>query len=72
LGAPGIVPIGLLNLGPDSSFVFPAGFDQDLGPIDLFTISSALPRGSYEFSSRVVNPTTGKTVSEDLNGFVIQ
>jgi C1A family cysteine protease len=72
LAGPGIAPIQLLNLGANSSFVLPAGFDQNLGPLSLFVVSSGLPRGDYEFSSRMVNPVTGALISEDLNAFAIQ
>lgn len=72
LGVPGIAPIGVLNLGSDGSFVLPSNLDVDLGALTLFPVSVSLPRGNYEFSSRMVDPITGKTLSEDLNPFVIQ
>jgi hypothetical protein len=61
-----------VNLGSDGSFTVPAAFDQDYGPITLATVNSALPRGRYEFSSRIVDPVTKKLLSEDINEFVIQ
>jgi hypothetical protein len=72
LGVPGIAPISVLNLGADGSFTIPAGFNQNFGPLNLLTVSSGLPRGAYEFSSRVLNPVMGNILSEDLNPFVIQ
>lgn len=72
LAGPGINPIGLFNLGSYGSFVMPASFDYDFGPLPLFTVTSSLPRGTYEFSSRIVDPITGKLLSESLNPFVIQ
>jgi hypothetical protein len=30
------------------------------------------PKGSWEFNSRITNPTTGAVISEDLNSFTIQ
>jgi hypothetical protein len=72
LGAPGIPPIALLNMGSDGSFVLPQGINQELGPITLLVVNAGFPRGQYDFSSRVISPVTGKTLSEDINPFVIQ
>lgn len=72
LGVPGIDPIGVFNIGSDGSFMIPAGFDHDFGPFTLGTVTAALPRGTYEFSSRIIDPVTGIVWSEDLNPFMIQ
>jgi hypothetical protein len=72
IGLPAGDPIPYVNIGSDGSFVAPAGFDQDYGPITLAAVTSALPRGNYEFSARIVNPVTKKLLSEDINEFVIQ
>ncbi len=72
LGIPGVSPIGVLNFGSDNSFVIPAGSNQNFGPLNLFPVTESLPRGNYEFSSRMIDPVTGKVLSEDLNPFVIQ
>jgi hypothetical protein len=72
LGVPTIAPIGIFNLGADGSFIVPASFNTDFGPLELLTATSALPRGNYEFSSRMIDPVTAKTISEDLNPFVLQ
>jgi hypothetical protein len=72
LSVPGIDPISVLNLGSDGSLVVPAGTNQDFGPLTLFTVSDGLPRGNYEFSSRLIDPVRGSTISEDRNPFLIQ
>jgi hypothetical protein len=72
LAIPGFGEIPLLNLGSDGSFVLPAAYNQNLGPISLFAVATSLPRGNYEFSSRIIKPSTGITLSSDLNPFVIQ
>lgn len=72
LSVPGIEPIGLFNLGWDGSFVVPAGFDLNFGPLSLLTVIAAFPRGQWEFSSRMVHPTTKELLSEDLNPFTVQ
>jgi hypothetical protein len=72
LGVPGVPPITIVNAGSDGSVVFPAGANVDLGPIPLLPITAALPRGNYEFSCRMLDPTTGSLLSEDINNFEIQ
>ncbi len=63
--------ISFINLGADGTFVLPAGFDQDFGPLPLFP-AAGLPTGTYELSTRVLNPVTGELLSEDLNVFEVQ
>lgn len=72
LGLPAGSAISVINQGADGSLVTPAGWDIDLGPISLFTVTSSLPRGSYEFSCRMLDPVTGELLAEDLNSFSIQ
>lgn len=69
---PGISPIGVVNIGADGSRVFQDGTSLELGPLDLFTIMPNLPRGSYEFSCRLLDPTTGRLLLEDRNFFDVQ
>ncbi|MCZ6490645.1 MAG: hypothetical protein O7A06_08950, partial [Acidobacteria bacterium] len=69
---PGLEALSIFNLGADGSFVLPAGMDLELGPFPLFPVSADLPRGTYEFSSRMLHPVTGELLSEDLNPFAIQ
>ena len=71
LAVPGIPTLSVTNLGADGSFVFPAGTDIDLGPAQLLGVSAALPRGSYEFGCRFLDPVTGELLAEDLNTFDI-
>jgi hypothetical protein len=72
LTIPGSTPASLINLGSDQSLSLSSNSDQSLGPLSLFTVTSAMARGTYEFSSRLVDPVTGKLLSEDLNSFEIQ
>jgi hypothetical protein len=71
LGVPGGPPIGVVNVGADGSVQMPAGFDQNFGPVPLFTVTPALPRGNYEFSCRLFHPVTFEQFAEDLNPFTI-
>jgi hypothetical protein len=72
LGVPGFPPISIFNLGADGTFVLPAGTDYDFGPVSLFSVTAALPRGSYELSCRMLDPVTGELLAEDRNFFDIQ
>lgn len=71
LTIPGIAPLSFLNFGADGSLILAPGADQNLAPLMLFVVNPLMPRGTYEFDSRLVDPVTGKMVSEDLNTFDI-
>jgi hypothetical protein len=71
LTIPGNPPISVLNFGSDGSVSLPARFTQDIGPLSLLRVSSSTATGSYEFSSRVIDPMTGELFSEDLNPFTV-
>ena len=64
--------IPVINLGADGTFVLPAGTDVDLGPLTLMPVNVELPRGGFEFSCRMLDPTTGRLLMEDRNFFDIQ
>ena len=68
---PGLAPISFANVGADGSVKLPPGFDQTLGPIDLFTVASTFPRGAYAFNCRMLHPVTGKLLAEDINPFTV-
>jgi hypothetical protein len=70
LGIPGLSPISILNLGSDGTLIVPANFDQNFGPVTLFQMGFEMPSGTYEFSSRMVHPVTGKLISEDPTTFI--
>jgi hypothetical protein len=38
----------------------------------MFTVQPTAPRGIYAFSCRMLHPTTGALLMEDLNPFEIQ
>lgn len=69
---PGGAPFGFLHGGEDGSFVLDVGFNHDFGPLALGTVTPALPRGTYAFNCRFLDPVTGKFLSEDLNPFDIR
>ena len=69
---PGAGAISLARSGADGSVVLPAGFNQNFGPVSLFPIAPSMPRGTWAFSCRMVNPVTGALLTEDLNAFAVQ
>jgi hypothetical protein len=72
LGIPGYAPFTIVNLGSDGSLALPAGFDQTYGPATFFEVSSSLPRGIYDYSCRMLDPTTGELLTVDVNPFQLQ
>jgi hypothetical protein len=71
LEAPGAAPIVFARAGENGATALPAAFNQNLGPITLFTVGAAFPRGQYAFNCRILDPVTGLLQSEDLNPFEI-
>jgi len=72
LELPGVAPVALLNVGSNGSIMLPPGFMADFGPLTFFQVMPPFPRGSYEVSCRILDPTTGRLLAADLNPFVIQ
>ena len=71
LEAPGVAPISIARAGENGAAVLPASFNQNLGPLTLFAVTAAFPRGVYALSCRVLDPVTGLLESEDLNAFEV-
>jgi TolB protein len=69
---PGGDPIAQINIGADGTIVLPAGFEQELGPQPLFTVTPAYPRGFSQIGCRLLNPVTGASRYADVNRFVVQ
>ena len=72
LEGPNFEPIPLINEGADGTLVLPAGFDANLGPLPLLTVTPAITRGRYEWNCRMINPVTGESRSSDINLFDVQ
>jgi hypothetical protein len=72
LGIPSTAPISVINVGANGQILLPPGTDVNAGPLTLFPVTPALPRGAYEFSCRILNPTTGEALATDLNPFTIE
>ena len=63
--------VSVINAGSTGSVILPPGLDVNLGPFTLFAVTPALPRGGYEFSCRLLSPTTGEVVASKRSSFVI-
>jgi hypothetical protein len=72
LDVPNVAPISVLRTGADGSVSLAANSNINLGPATLFTVTAPLPRGTYAFSCRLLNPVTGRLQSESLQSFVVQ
>jgi hypothetical protein len=68
---PGSPPISFARGGDDSSVRLSAGFNKNLGPLLLFQVPAAIPRGTYGFNCRFVDPVTGAFQTESLQAFTI-
>ncbi len=64
-------PIVFVRGGADGSFVLRPGFNQNFGPLTLFTVQPTFPRGTYGFNCRFLDPVSGRVLSEDLVPFTI-
>jgi hypothetical protein len=72
LSVPGAAPVTLINTGADGSVQLPAGYDVNLGPFNLFTVTAGIPRGGYELGCRILDPKTGASLAHGSYAFVIQ
>ncbi len=72
LQIPGVPAIPFIRAGADGSLSLPAGVNANVGPLTLFPISAALPRGSYALGCRFVDPVTGQLQSESIAPFTLQ
>jgi len=64
--------VSRLNSGADGSIVLPAGFTKNLGGFSLGTVIAQAPRGTYLFNCRLLDPGTGRLLSQSLAPFVVQ
>ena len=67
---PGYEPFPFARGGSDGSVTFAAG-TANYGPLTLFTVSSGLPRGNYNFGCRLDDPVTGATQGQTVVPFTI-
>ncbi len=75
LEIPGESLLSLLNVGDDGSLVLPSGLDIDLTDSGVqlnIPVTVGFPLGNYAINCRLLDPTTGATLSLDLNPFEIQ
>ena len=70
--APGEAPLSLADpTDAGKTLELPGMLNRDSGNLRLFAVDPSTPRGTYEMSCRLINPTTGALLSEDLNAFQV-
>jgi hypothetical protein len=71
-GTPGVAPASIINLGADGALVVPPGWEANLAPFPIHTVEAATPRGAFEFGCRLLEPSTGKLLSEDVRSYTVE
>jgi hypothetical protein len=62
-----------IDIGADGSFHLPANFDNQLGPVTMFTLDQSVPiRGDFEWRCALEDPDTGAVIFEDRAPFRLQ
>lgn len=64
--------INAIDVGQGGGFALPPGFNNNFGPLNLFTISRAIPRGSFAWSCSLEDPTTAEVLAQDTAPFEVQ
>ncbi len=64
-----VTTVQALDVGAGGGFFLPGSFDIDLGPVQMFSIFSNLPRGQYGLRCALEDPTTGDVQAEDEADF---
>ena len=59
----------IIDAGP---LTLPAGFALDAGPVGLFSVQAAMPRGNWSFRCAVEEFSTGVIRGEDVAPFTVQ
>jgi len=70
--SPDARPESFFKIGADGLLRLPPGFDFDLGPAPVFRVTPDLPRGTYAFNCRMVDPVTLRVLAQDVNLFEIE
>jgi hypothetical protein len=65
-------PISFANGGADGSVVLPAGFNQNVGPLSMFTVTSGFRQGAYALNCTFLDPVTGAPLALSGTPFTIQ
>ena len=64
--------IDIIDLGSGTGFELPAGFELDLGPLNLFTVPPSLPRGVWQLRCAFEDPLSGTVQGEQFTVFELQ
>jgi hypothetical protein len=71
-GLPNGAVVDAIDVGQGGGFSLPAGFDNNFGPLVLFTVSPGIPRGGFSWSCSLEDATTGDVLAEDFAPFEVQ
>jgi hypothetical protein len=66
--------VNAIDVGADGSFSIPGNFDNQLGPVTMFTVTPTNPpfRGPFEWRCAFEDPATGQVIVEDRAPFFLQ
>ena len=62
----------IVDVGADGTFVLPAGFDNDFGPVSLFNVAPPLPQGTWSMRCALEHPASGVVLAEGFFPFEVQ
>ena len=68
LDTPGLPPSSIV----DNVFTVAAQSDENMGPVEIQTVTAELPRGTYSVGCRALNPVTKELLYEDIESFEVQ
>jgi hypothetical protein len=68
------VLVNAIDVGADGSFSIPGNFDNQLGPVTMFTMTPTDPpfRGDFQWRCAFEDPATGEVIVEDRASFYMQ
>ncbi len=70
------LPFGItanaIDLGAGGGFFIPGSFDNQLGPVTMFTLQPGQPRGDFSWRCALEDPLTGAIQAEDIAPFQFQ
>jgi len=72
LEVPGMAPVSIFNGGVRGDFLLAPGAKRAAGPLTLFTVDPATPRGDHQFDCRILDPVTAARLAQDLHPFSVR
>lgn len=63
--------VSAINVGADGTTVFAGGFENVVPLSPLFTVDASTVLGDWEVGCRLLDPITGETLAQDVDGFQV-